>query len=126
MDSRMFNREASHLLDPKWEKRTEEEKPRWQTYVAAHNISIAKYEDAENKARLEYQRNRRGYILGIFKPPSLRQMLYPWPTDELIADFDRSEMGYLQEYEKTVFMAAQAYAKEERDARFAYWTSSDR
>lgn len=120
-----FNREASHLLDPRWEVRTEAEKSAWQAYVQSHDTAIAKYESAEKIARLEYQSNRRGYIRGIFKPPSLWQMLYPWPTDEIIADFDKSEIIYLQEYEKLTFLAAQTYAKEERDARFLYWASLD-
>ena len=121
----IFSREASHLLDPRWEKRTEVEKSAWQTYVQSHNEVVAKYETAEKTARLEYQRNRRGCIRAAFKPASLWQMLYPWPTDEAIADFDKSEIIYFKEYEKLTFHAAQTYAKEERDARFQYWAFVD-
>jgi hypothetical protein len=125
MDLSLFNREASKLLDPKWEERTQDEKASFERYVKTHNTAISKYEVTVNNAREEYRRNRKGYILGIFKPPTFRQMFYQWPNDQVIAVFDNSEMSQLQEFENAIFFAARTFETEERDARFDYWASAE-
>jgi hypothetical protein len=124
MISHAFDREASFLRDPQWEPRTEDEKTRWQAYLAASKLAWDKYDRAELKAREYYLSHRRGWIRGIFQLPSIWKMLYPWPTEELLDDFDKSELGQLKEYEKMIFLAARTFALEERNARFEYWTAA--
>lgn len=118
-----FDPTSSHLLDPRWEERTDEERSSWEAYVAAIKAAATDYEHKENTARAEYIKNRRGHIVGIFGPIRLRNLLTPWPPVGTIEKFDGQEAAILREYENSVFIAAREYTKVERDARLVYWNS---
>lgn len=121
--SMFFDPTSSHLLDPRWEERTEEERSSWEMYVAAIKEAATEYERKENAARTEYIKNRCGHIVGVFGPIRLKNLLAPWPPVGTIEQFDTQEAAILKEYENSVFIAAREYTKVERDARLVYWRS---
>ncbi len=102
-------------------KTTEAEKAAWAAYVSEVNDALDKYEAEKEEARSYYLKHRRGYLSGTILRPTLKQLMYVWPTDAQLDEFDRCEAGQLAEFEKMVFNAARQYARKERDARLAYW-----
>ena len=118
-----FDPTSSHLLDPRWEERTDEERSSWEVYVAAIKEAATDYEYKENAARAEYIRNRRGHIVGVFGSIRLKNLLTSWPPVGTVEQFDAQEAALLKEYENSVFIAAREYTEVERDARLVYWRS---
>jgi hypothetical protein len=113
---------SSRFPDPQFEDRTEDpQKTAWAAYCEALRAALDRYDAEKLKARSEYMKNRRGYLSGSILRPTLKQLMYVWPTDAQLAEFDECEVGQLAEYEKMVFHAARQYTRSERDARLAYW-----
>ncbi|MDP2800812.1 MAG: hypothetical protein Q8O26_02915 [Phreatobacter sp.] len=118
----LFDATCSLLHDPQFDDRTSEVRnSAWLAYAQAINAALDRYDADKEKARAEYLKNRRGYLSGTILRPTLKQLMYVWPTDVQLAEFDEREVGQLAEFEKMVFIAARRYALEERDARLAYW-----
>lgn len=113
---------SSRFLDPQFEDRTEDpQKTAWVAYSQALRAALDRYDAEKLKARSEYLKKRRGYLSGSILRPTLKQLMYVWPTDAQLAEFDEREAVQLDEHERMVFNAALQYARSERDARLAYW-----
>lgn len=117
---------SSWFPDPQFEDRTAEpRKTAWAAYAQALSDALDRYEAEKLKARSEYLKNRRGYLSGSILRPTLKQLMYVWPTDAQLAEFDKHEVLQLAEHERMVFNAARQYARSERDARLAYWKATE-
>ncbi len=110
----------SSFSDPRHEERTDTERPAWEAYVKAVNAAFQEYENAEREARDYYVKNRRGYLKGSIFQPSWKAALYPFPTDAMVEEFEKSESGHLKDYENAVFIAARSYFRAETIARSEY------
>jgi hypothetical protein len=118
----LFDATRSFLADPRHEDNTTEAgKAAWLAYREAINAALDRYEKDEKKARADYLKNRRGYLSGTILRPTLKQLMYTWPSDAQLDEFDEREAGQLAEFEKMIFIGARSYALAERDARLIYW-----
>lgn len=116
---------SSWFPDPQFEDRTAEpRKTAWAAYAQALTAALDRYETEKLKARSEYLKNRRSYLSGSILRPTLKQLMYVWPTDAQLAEFDELEAVHLAEHERMVFNAAREYARSERDACIAYWKAT--